>query len=210
MDTDAVLPPQTIDRLHRRARFLAWATVGYNLLEAAASLVAAWYASSIALAGFGLDSVVESLSGLVVVWRLAGNTRNNIEESERRERIALRLIGATFFIFAAYVMYESVMKLLAVEHPEPSVPGIIIALASIIVMPVLYTLKFRTGTELGSRSIIADARETLACIYLSVSLLVGLAMNALFGLWWADPVTGLIVVVFLVREGRETLAGSDD
>jgi len=189
--------------LRRKALFLSRFTVGYNILEGVLSIAAGAMAGSIALVGFGLDSFVESLSGGVMIWRLRKSETLTGEQEERRERHALMLIGWTFFIFATYVLYESGEKIYFREAPEPSLFGIVIAAASLAVMPVLYVQKLRTGRALDMRSLIADSRETLACVYLSASLLAGLGMNYLWGWWWADPAAGLIVALFLIREGME-------
>jgi len=195
--------------LHRRALLLSWFTVGYNIIEGIVSIAAGAAAGSIALVGFGIDSFIESLSGSVMIWRFSGRGSRTDDEERRIEVIAEKLVGATFFIFAAYIFYESAGKLLRREMPDPSLVGIVIASLSIVIMPVLYVLKYRTGKAIGSRGLVADSKETLACTYLSVSLLAGLGLNYLFGMWWADPVVGLLVVYFLVREGIETLRGED-
>jgi divalent metal cation (Fe/Co/Zn/Cd) transporter len=191
--------------LRRKALFLSWFTVGYNLLEGVLSIIAGAIAGSVALVGFGLDSFVESLSGGIMIWRLRKGDTFTMEEEERKEHRALTLIGWTFFLFAAYVFFESGEKLILREAPEPSLFGIAIAAVSSMVMPVLYVQKLRTGIALGLRSLIADSKETLACVYLSLSLITGLGLNYLFGWWWADPVTGILIAFFLIREGREAL-----
>jgi len=195
--------------LLKKALMLSYITVGYNIIEGVVSLIAGALAGSIALTGFGLDSFVESLSGVIMIWRLRHRDSVDEEAKERMEKRALRLIGATFFIFGGYVLYESVRKLYLAEIPEPSVFGIIIALVSIIAMPVLFMQKYRIGTTLGLKSLIADSKETLACVFLSASLLVGLSLNYFWKLWWADPVIGLVIVSSLVREGIEVF-GDDD
>lgn len=196
--------PAMSNELHRRALLLSYLTVGYNLLEGAVSLLAAGLSGSPALLGFGLDSFVESLSGMVVLWRFRQHGRVTVAEEERVERRATRFVAVTFFILAAYVLHEALGHLRRGEPPEASGLGIAIAVASLLVMPLLARAKLRTGQALGSRSLIADAKETLACLWLSVALLMGLLLNAVAGLWWADPVAGLFIVAFLVREGAET------
>ena len=191
--------------LKRRALLLSYFTVGYNILEGVLSILAGFLAGSIALIGFGLDSFVESLSGCVMVWRFRKSGKIPEKEEEKVERRATRLIGYSFFILGAYVLYESGKKLYLQEIPNPSLLGIIVAVASIIVMPVLYYLKYQTGKAIGSRGLIADSKETLACVFLSISLLIGLVLNYLCGLWQADPIVGLIIVIFIVREGFGTL-----
>lgn len=192
-------------RLRREALLLSYITVGYNVFEGVISIIAGALAGSIALIGFGLDSFVESLSGGVMIWRFRKQSEISKEEEEQIERKATKLVAYTFFILAAYVLYESIDKLIHQEIPDPSLFGIIIALVSLIAMPILFYRKYQTGKALGSRSLVADSKETLACVFLSFALLIGLGANYLFGLWQADPIVGLIIVIFLVREGYETL-----
>ncbi|MFQ5466004.1 MAG: cation diffusion facilitator family transporter, partial [Thermodesulfobacteriota bacterium] len=162
-------------------------------------------AGSIALVGFGLDSAVESLSGGVLIWRLKHHGRVTPEEEVVVERSAVRLVGISFFLLAAYVAFESARKLYLAERPEPTLFGIAIALLSLMVMPALALAKHRTALRIGSRSLRADSRQTLVCSLLSAALLVGLGLNYLRGLWWADPAAALVICVFIVREGIETL-----
>jgi divalent metal cation (Fe/Co/Zn/Cd) transporter len=191
--------------LHRRALLLSYFTVGYNVLEALVSLLAGYLAGSIALVGFGLDSLVESLSGGVMIWRFSHSPGLSREAEEQRERRAIRIVGYTFLALGAYVLYESLKKLIFQEIPSPSLLGIIIAAVSLIVMPGLFIIKYRTGKSLGSRSLMADSKQTLACAWLSLALLIGLGLNYFFGVWQADPIIGLVVVGFLLKEGWETL-----
>ncbi len=191
--------------LQKRALSLSYFTVGYNVLEGVLSIFAGSVAGSIALIGFGLDSFVESLSGGVMIWRFRKSGKISEEEEERIERKAARFVAYSFFVLAAYVLYESGKKLYFQEEADPSILGIIVAVASIIVMPVLFYLKYQTGKAIGSRSLIADSKETLACVFLSFALLIGLVLNYFYGLWQADPIVGFVIVVFLVREGYETL-----
>src|SRR4030043_51453 len=188
-------------RLHKKALWLSYFTVGYNILEGILSIFAGSLAGSIALIGFGLDSFVESLSGSVMIWRFRKSEEISEEEKEKFERRATRLIAYSFFILGAYVLYESGKKLYLQEIPNPSLLGIMVAVASIIVMPVLFYLKYQTGKAIGSTSLIADSKETLACVFLSIALLLGLTLNYLYGLWQADPIVGLVIVIFLIREG---------
>jgi len=192
-------------RLYKRALFLSYFTVGYNFLEGLVSVFAGLLAGSIALVGFGLDSFIESLSGGVMIWRFSKHGSISEEEEERIEKKAIGLIGYTFFVFGAYVLYESLKKLYFREIPNPSLPGIIIAIVSIIVMPVLFYMKYKTGRSIGSRSLIVDSKQTLACVFLSFALLGGLGLTYLYGLWWADPVVGLVIVAFLMKEGYGAL-----
>ncbi len=158
-------------------------------------------AGSIALVGFGLDSIVESLSGLVLIWRLRQHGKISKAAEERIEKRATRFVAVTFFVLGLYVLFEAIKKLILAEVPESSVPGMLIAVASLIIMPLLTWQKYTTGKQIDSRALIADSKETLACAFLSVALLLGLGANYLFGFWQADPVVGLIIVAFLFREG---------
>jgi cation diffusion facilitator family transporter len=199
-------PPISMNSaLHKRALWLSYFTVGYNILEGIVSVFAGSRAGSIALIGFGLDSFVESLSGSVVIWRFRKSGKISEEEEERVEKRAARLIGYSFFMLGAYILYESGKKLYLQEIPDPSPLGIIVAVASIIVMPILFYLKYQTGKTIGSRALVADSKETLACVFLSLALLTGLVLNYFYGLWQADPVVGLIIVIFLAKEGNNTL-----
>jgi divalent metal cation (Fe/Co/Zn/Cd) transporter len=192
--------------LHKKALSLSYFTVGYNILEGVISIFAGSSVSSIALIGFGLDSFVESLSGMVMIWRLRKSGKILAEEEEKVERRAERLIAYSFFILGVYILYESGRKLYLHEIPSPSLLGIIVAIASIIVMPVLFYVKYQTGKSMGSRSLIADSKETLACLFLSIALLIGLVLNYLYRLWQADPIVGFVIVIFLMKEGYSTLA----
>lgn len=190
--------------LLRRALLLAVFTVAWNLLEGVVALGAAAFSGSRALIGFGLDSFVESMSAGVLMWRLRVEQQFP-ERAEQVERRALRLIGVAFLALAALVGVESVRSLVAGERPDASVAGIALTVVSLVVMPLLAGAKRRVGAEMGDRSVEADSNQTMACVYLSAVVLAGLALNALFGWWWADPVAALVVVGFLVHEGREAL-----
>ena len=193
----------SVNRLYRKDLRLEYFTIGYNILEAAASIVFGSIANSIALIGFGLDSIVESLSGLVLAWRLRQHGRISEAAEEKLEKRATRLVAITFFILGAYVLFQSVKNLVLADIPAPSLPGIVIALASMVVMPVLAWQKSKTGKQINSRALVADSKETLACAFLSVALLLGLGANYLLGFWQADSIVGLIIAVFLFREGGE-------
>jgi len=198
--------------LLNRGLLLEYVTVGWNIVEGIVAIGAGILAGSPALIGFGADSFIESISGGVLIWRLAGE-RSGSHEAEgiaRLERRAERLVGASFLLLAAYVAFESIRALVTGAAPDASPIGIGLTAVSIVVMLWLARAKRRTGEALGSRALIADAQQTYACWYLSTVALVGLALNALFGLWWADPVAGLAIVVFLLREGREAWSGGDD
>ena len=192
-------------RLYQRALLLSYLTVVYNVVEGVVSIIAGLLAGSIALVGFGLDSFIESLSGSIMIWRFKKHGKISEEEEERVEKKAIKLVAYTFFILGAYVAYESLKKLYFHETPDPSLLGIIIAVVSLIVMPVLFFVKHQTGKSIDSRSLLADAKQTLACIFLSAALLVGLGLNYLYGFWQADPVVGLVIVIYLVKEGYTTL-----
>ncbi|MBI4939715.1 MAG: cation transporter [Actinobacteria bacterium] len=179
---------------------MAAASVAYNAVEAVASITAGAAASSIALVGFGLDSIVEMSSGLVILWQF----RHPLPET--RERQALRLIAVSFFALATYVSVESVRALLGGDADTSRV-GIAIAAVSLMVMPFLSWAQRRTGRRLGSATVVADSTQTLLCTYLSAVLLVGLVLNATLGWWWADAVVGLVVAGLAVREGREAWRG---
>lgn len=195
--------------LVRRAAWLAFLTVAWNLAEGVIAITASIAANSDALLSFGLDSGIESLSGAIVLWRLFAERRDP-ERAEMVERRALRLIGITFFVLAAFVAVESTLSLVNNERPETSVVGIVLTAVSIVVMPVLAFRKRAVGVEMGSKAVIADSQQTFACVYLSAVVLAGLVLNAVAGWWWADPVAALAVVVFLVQEGREAFGGEDD
>jgi len=191
-------------KLGRRALLLSYFTVAYNVIEGVLSIVAGGLASSIALVGFGMDSFIESTSGGIMIWRFS-QTRLSEAEEKKVEARAVKLVGWSFFVLAAYVLFEAAKKLVTREVPEPSLFGIIIAATSLVVMPVLFIAKQRTGRRLGSRSLLADSKQTLACTFMSLALLLGLLANRLFGFWQADPVVGLFIGAWLVREGVETL-----
>jgi len=171
-------------------------------VEAGVAIGAGWLASSIALIGFGVDSLIECTSGAVLLWLLASPAHD-----ESRERLALRLVGISFFLLAAYVCFEAVKSLIASEPPQASVPGIVLAAVSLIVMPLLARAKRKVAANLSSHALVADSRQTDICAYLSAILLGGLALNALFGWWWADPIAALIMVPIIAREGIEAWQG---
>lgn len=193
-----------IERAYKKGLWLEYFTVGYNIVEAAVSIIFGSLAQSIALVGFGLDSVVESLSGGVMIWRLRQHGRISQEEEEKIERRAMRLVAITFFVLGLYVLFQALKKWLGKEVPSPSLPGIIIAMVSIVVMPLLTWQKYKTGVQIRSKALIADSKETLACAFLSIALLIGLGFNYLFSIWQADPAVGLIIVIYLFREGLKS------
>lgn len=197
----AALTPARRSTLHRRVRLIVGLTIGYNVVEAAVAITAGARASSAALVGFGLDSVVEVASAAAVAWQF---TRR---DPERWERAAVRAIAVAFFALAAYVTVDSVLTLTGVGEVEHSPLGIAITALSLAVMPALAWWELRTGRELGSRSVQADARQLLLCCYLSGAVLLGLVMNAALGWWWADPLAALVIAGFAVREGLEAWRG---
>jgi divalent metal cation (Fe/Co/Zn/Cd) transporter len=192
--------------LVRRALRLEYLTVGWNLLEAAASVAAGVLAGSVALVGFGADSMVETSSGLVLLWRLHAGERDEARR-EQAERRALKLVGVCFLALAAYVLYGAASSLFKREAPEVSAIGIVIAALSLAVMPLLARAKRRVAARIESRALAADSRQTDVCAYLSAVLLGGLALNALFGWWWADPAAALVMVPVIAREGLGALRG---
>jgi divalent metal cation (Fe/Co/Zn/Cd) transporter len=187
--------------LGRRIRWFVAATISYNVIEAVVALAAGVEASSSALIGFGLDSVIEVGSAAAVAWQFAGN------DAEAREKTALRLIAFSFFGLAAFVGVEAIRSLLGAGAPEHSAAGLVLAAVSLAVMPLLSYGQRRAGRELRSRSAVADSKQTLLCTYLSVVLLVGLALNSLFGWSWADPVAALVIAAVAVREGVQAWRG---
>jgi divalent metal cation (Fe/Co/Zn/Cd) transporter len=196
--------PSGRDALLRQAQHLAVFTVGWNITEGIVAIAAAWVAASRALTGFGLDGAVESVSAAVLMWRL-GAERRDPERAERVEGIAVRAIGVSFVLLAAFVAYEAVLSLVLHKEPEASPAGIAVTAVSLVVMPLLARRKRRVAISLGSRAAEADSAQSRACASLSAVVLVGLVLNAAFSWWWADPVAALVVVVLLLREGREAL-----
>jgi divalent metal cation (Fe/Co/Zn/Cd) transporter len=193
--------PEQRRALSRRAQLLAGASVTYNLIEAVIAISAGLVAGSVALVGFGLDSVVEVSSGLIILWQF----RHRLPET--RERLALRLLAFSFFTLAAYVTVESVRTLVTGADPDTSPVGIGLAIASLIVMPFLSWAQRSTGKALGSNAVVADSTQTLLCTYLSAVLLAGLVLNATLGWGWADPLAGLVIAGVAVREGLEAWRG---
>lgn len=186
----------------RRGRLLEYVTIGWNLLEGVIAVGSGLVAGSAALVGFGVDSFIESLSGGALLWRLRSD-----EDSERRERIALKIVGVSFIVLAAYVAYDAASSLIRREPPEASYVGITLAAISLVVMPLLARAKRRVAAGLGSRALEADSRQTDICAYLSAILLGGLLLNALLGWWWADPVAALVMLPIIAKEGVEALRG---
>ena len=198
------------ESLFRTALLLEYFTVGYNIIEAIVSIFFGNAASSISLIGFGLDSVIESLSGSVLIWRLRSHGHISEEQEEMIENKAKKLVAITFLVLGSYVLFEAISKLLAQEVSQPSLIGMVIAVCSLVIMPVLAWRKYRVGNQIGSKALIADSKETITCAFLSVALLIGLGANYFFGFWQADPIAGLIIAIFLFWEGYETWNESDD
>lgn len=186
--------------LLRRARLLAWSTIVWNVIEAVVAITAGSAAGSIALIGFGLDSTIEVMSAFVIVWQLHGLV-------EKRERTALKLIALSFYILAGYVAIQAMLDLANRTEPNPSRVGIALAIASLVVMPILAAAKRRTGQELGSKTVVADSNQTKLCTYLSAILLGGLLFNATVGWWWADPIAALVISALAINEGRRAWRG---
>ncbi len=198
--TTALAPEQTA-LLRRRIRIVVAITIAWNVVEAIIALVAGGMASSAALVGFGLDSIVEVLSGAAVAWQFSAS------DPERREKVALRVIAVSFFGLAAYVSVDALLSLAGMREPEHSPVGIVLAALSLLVMPFLSWFERRTGRELGSASAVADSKQTLICTYLSAALFIGLLLNGLFGWTWADSAAALVIAAFAVREGIEAWRG---
>ncbi len=191
--------------LVRRGLRLEMLTLGWNSLEAVVALAAGWMAGSIVLIGFGLDSVIESASGAVLLWRLRRDA--DAARREHGERRALQLVGWSFFALAAYVAADAARSLWLRETPDRSAVGIVLAAVSLVVMPLLARAKRRVAARIASRALHADSRQTDLCAYLSAILLGGLLLNAVLGWWWADPVAALLMVPIIAREGRDALRG---
>ncbi|MCG6962882.1 MAG: cation transporter [Acidobacteria bacterium] len=198
-------------RWMRIAHRLVVATMAYNAIEAGVALASGIVAHSIALVGFGLDSVIELAAAAVLLWRLRLERAGADEETvAQRERWVHLFVGVTFLLLAAYVGFEAIWTLRNHEAAAESIVGIILAAASLVLMPLIAWGKLRAATEIGSGALRAEAKETLACSYLSFTLLLGLVCNAAAGWWWADPLAALLMVPWLVREGIEGIRGEDD
>lgn len=192
----------------RHALRLEYLTVGWNLVEGLLAVVVALEAGSVALFGFGVDSFVELLSGAILIWRLRADASARDDHGRLHLDLrALRLVGVSFFLLAAYVAFDASQALLRAEQPDPTYVGLGITLVSIVVMLWLGRAKRRLAVSLGSRALLADAFQTTACFWLSIFTLVGIGANAAFGLWWADPVAALGMTLLLVREGTEAWRG---
>ena len=189
----------------RRGKLLEYVTVGYNSIEGIIAVGSGVVAGSIALVGFGFDSFIECISGLALLWRLYGDAEET--RRERLERRALRIVGASFMVLAAYVGYDAITSLIRHEPPDESRVGIALAAVSLVVMPLLVRAKRRVAQSIGSAALAADAAQTQVCTYLSAILLGGLLLNATLGWWWADPVAALVMLPIIIKEGLEALRG---
>jgi divalent metal cation (Fe/Co/Zn/Cd) transporter len=186
-----------------RGKRLEYFTIAWNTLEGLVAVVSGLMAGSISLVGFGIDSFIEVTSGTALLWRMSVDA--DVQSRKRNERVALRIVGACFAALAVYIGYESITDLIYRTKPDPSLPGIILAAVSLVVMPLLSRAKRRIGNELASTAMHADARQTEFCAYLSAILLGGLLLNGFLGLWWADPVAALIMAPIIAKEGYNGL-----
>lgn len=193
-------PSHSRARLLRRARQLAWAGIGWHAIEASVAVAAGVVAGSVALVGFGADSLIEAMAGLVVIWRLAS-------AHAMSERRAQQTIAVSFYVLSAYIAVEAIRSLAAADRPAVSWVGIGLSLVTLATMPALATAKARVADALGSSATKSESRQTMLCAYLSAALLVGLGFNALVGWWWADPVTALAIAGVAVKEGRDAWRG---
>ena len=193
------------ETLVRRGKRLEHFTIAYNALEGLAAIVAGVFAGSIALVGFGLDSAIEVTSAIALLLRLHADADH--ARRERSERITLRIVGVCFLALAAYIAFDSINSLIHRSRPEHSIPGVVITALSVVIMPLLSRAKRNIGRAIGSKALIADAKQTALCTYLSVITLAGLLFNAILGWWWADPAAALVMVPIIVREGMEGVRG---
>jgi divalent metal cation (Fe/Co/Zn/Cd) transporter len=205
------LPLDRRQVLHRRALWLEYVTVGWNVIEGVVAIAAGIIAGSVALVGFGVDSSIEVISALGLLWRLrTAGPDATVQEESAAERRALYVVAATFFLLAAYIAVEAVTSLLGQEEPDRSTVGLVLSVLSLVIMPALAYMKQRTGRQMGSRALVADAAETWVCSYLSLALLAGVGLHVLFGWWWADPVGALAMLPIILWQGWETLGEARD
>lgn len=203
----AALPVERRITLHRRALWVEYITVGWNVVEAVVAIGAGLIASSVALIGFGADSTIEVISAVGLLWRLRrAGPHATVSEEGAAEKRALYVVATTFFLLAFYITWEAVMSLISREEPLTSPVGIILAVLSLAIMPTLAIVKQRVGKEMGSRALVADSKETWVCSYLSLILLLGVGAYAVAGWWWADPVGALAMLPVIIWQGWETLA----
>ncbi|MGI8544472.1 MAG: cation diffusion facilitator family transporter [Aridibacter sp.] len=186
----------------RRGRVLEYFTIGWNLIEAIVAFGAGLVAGSTSLIGFGVDSLIESSSGITLLWRLQEG-----EQGEQRENFALKLVGVSLLLLAGYIAFDAGKSLIYSESPRVSFIGIGLAILSVIIMPILASAKRKVAENLNSKAMKADSRQTDICAYLSAILLIGLGLNALFGWWWADSIAGLFMIPIIIKEAFEALRG---
>jgi divalent metal cation (Fe/Co/Zn/Cd) transporter len=189
----------------QRGTRLEYFTIAWNSLEAVVAIIAGAIAGSISLVGFGIDSLIEVTSGATLLWRMSVDA--DVQKRERNERVSVRVVGVCFMALAVYIAHEAISDLTGGKAPEHSVPGIVLACVSLVVMPILSRAKKRVGGELGSAAMMADAKQTDFCVCLSAILLAGLVLNVAFGWWWADPVAGLIMTPIIAKEGFHGMKG---
>lgn len=204
MSTDTLNQEAKRAEVVRRGRWLEYLTIGWNSLEGIIAIGSGFLAGSIALVGFGVDSLIEVSSGAALLWRLH---MDRPEKRERAEALTLKAVGLLFLALSAYIAFDAIKSLVKREPPEASYVGIAIAALSLVVMPLLARAKRRVAASINSRAMHADSRQTDLCAYLSAILLGGLILNAIFGWWWADPVAGLVMTPIIAREGIEALRG---
>jgi divalent metal cation (Fe/Co/Zn/Cd) transporter len=203
----ATLSAERRGALHHRALRLEYFTVGWNVVEAFVAIGAGVIAGSVALIGFGADSAIEVISAIGLLWRLRkAGPHAVVSEESAAEKRALYVVAITFFLLAAYITWEAVTSLIAREEPLTSPVGVVLAVLSLVVMTALAAIKQRVGKEMGSRALVADAKETWVCSYLSLTLMLGVGAYAAFGWWWADPMGALAMLPVILRQGWETLA----
>jgi divalent metal cation (Fe/Co/Zn/Cd) transporter len=205
----AVAPPavtpavKSQGQLIRRAKLLSWLSLGWMTIEGAVAIVAGLVAGSVALVGFGIDSAIEGLASVIVIWRFTGSRTF----SETAERKAQKLVAISFFLLAPYIAQDAIRTLVAGDHPETSWVGVGLSIGSVTLMPLLGRAKLRVGSALGSAATAGEGTQNLLCAYLAAGVLVGLLANTLLGLWWLDPAVGLGIAAVAVKEGRETWRG---
>ncbi|GAA4626326.1 cation transporter [Cellulomonas oligotrophica] len=206
MSGTGTLDALEVERLTRRGLRLAQFTVAYNVAEGVAAITLGLLAGLVSVVGFGIDSGIESIAAVLVGVRLASRLRHG-EPDERKERLTLKAVAATFFLLAAYVTFEGVRSLIGGEAPQTSTPVIVLLVASIVVMPVLAAMKRKVGLALGDNLILADAAETRICVLLSISTLAGVVLFQLTGAAWLDPVAAFVIAAFAIHEGKEAWEG---
>jgi divalent metal cation (Fe/Co/Zn/Cd) transporter len=206
-DVKSVVPHSTTEltNIAQRGKHLEYVTIGWNSFEGLAALATGIIAGSISLVGFGVDSFIEVISAVALLWRLS--VIGDEEGREKNERVALKIVGICFWGLSAYIAYASISGLLRKQAPHHSIAGIVVACAALVAMPLLSRAKKQIGEQLGSGAMVADARQADFCTYLSAILLVGLILNATVGWWWADPVAALVMTPIIAKEGVDALQG---